>query len=95
MKGRKAQLGLLVSLAVAVTVSGVWVIQAERRARQVFVELEALNRERDRLQADWGRLQLEESAWATHPLIESLAREQLDLRQVDAGEVVLVVEPGP
>ena len=68
-------------------------IQVEHQARQLFVELEALNRERDRLQADWGRLQLEESTWATHPLIEALARERLNLHRVDAQDIVVVAEP--
>ena len=87
--------GLLALLAAAVAATGVWVIQVEHQARQFFVELESLNRERDRLQADWGRLQLEESTWATHPLIEAIARERLNLRQVGADEITLVAEPGP
>ena len=45
-------LGVLV-LAVSVTASGVWVIGAKHRARQLFIELEELNREQDRLQIDW------------------------------------------
>ena len=93
MTGRKLQLGFLVFLAVLVMGSGVLVIRAEHQSRQLFVELESLNRERDRLQADWGRLQLEESTWATHPLIEAIARDQLNLKQVEADEVILVAEP--
>ena len=93
MTGRKPLLAVLACCAAAVAASGVWVIQVEHQARQLFVELEALNRERDRLQADWGRLQLEESTWATHPLIEALARERLNLHQVDAEDIVVVAEP--
>ena len=79
MKRQYLQFGLILPLAVAVVISGVWVIEAKHQSRQLFVELEALNRERDRLQVDWGRLQLEQSTWATHPRIESLARERLSL----------------
>ncbi len=93
MTGRGLKLGAVAVLAVAVAASGVIAIQAEHQARQLFVELEALNRERDRLQADWGRLQLEESTWATHGLIEAVARERLNLRQLEADEIVLVAEP--
>lgn len=94
MTARGLQIGVLGLLVTAVTGTGVWVIQAEHQARQLFVELESINRERDRLQADWGRLQLEESTWATHMLIEAIARERLNLRQVDADEIILVAEPG-
>ena len=95
MTSRGLQFGLLAFLAAAVAATGVWVIQAEHQARQLFVELESLNRERDRLQNDWGRLQLEESTWATHPLIEAIARDRLNLRQVEADEIILVAEPDP
>ena len=93
MTARWLQFGALAVLAAAVTATGVVVIQVEHQARQLFVELESLNRERDRLQADWGRLQLEESTWATHGMIEAIARERLNLRQVDANEIILVAEP--
>lgn len=95
MTSRGLQFSVLALLAAAVTATGVWVVQVEHQARQLFVELESLNRERDRLQADWGRLQLEESTWATHPLIEAIARQRLNLRQVEADEITLVAEPGP
>ena len=79
-------------LAAAVVVSAVWVAITRHQARQLFIELEALNRERDRLQVDWGRLQLEQSAWAAHPRVESLAREEIGLDLPDQREVVLVTE---
>ena len=87
------QLGLISSLAVAVVVSSVWVIKAKHQSRQLFVELEELNRERDRLQIDWGRLQLEQSTWGTHPRIESLASQRLNLATPRPDEVVVIVEP--
>jgi cell division protein FtsL len=80
-------------LAAAVTASGVWVTGAKHRARQLFVELEELNREQDRLQIDWGRLQIEQSTWATHPRIESLARERLQLTTPADEQLVVVREP--
>jgi len=91
---QRVQLGLICSLAAAVVVSSVWVIKAKHQSRQLFVELEALNRERDRLQIDWGRLQLEQSTWGTHPRIESLALERLNLGTPVAEEVIVVAEPG-
>ena len=53
-----AELAAVLLLAAAVTASGVWVTDAKHHARQLFIELERLNREQDQLQIDWGRLQI-------------------------------------
>jgi cell division protein FtsL len=89
----KLQLGLCLPLAIAVVASAVWVTAVKHQARQSFIELEALNREHDRLQVDWGRLQLEESAWAAHPRIEALARERLGLDMPSSQQLVMLAEP--
>ena len=82
-------------VAVAVVVSGVLIVMAKHQSRQLFAELEALKREEARLQDDWGRLQLEQSTWATHPRIEALAGRQLELVVPDEDQVVIVTAPGP
>jgi cell division protein FtsL len=91
----RVELSLSIALALAVVASAVWVAAARHEARQLFIELEALNRERDRLQIDWGRLQLEESAWAAHPRVDTLAREQLSLSLPDQKSVVMIAEGTP
>jgi cell division protein FtsL len=88
-----AELAAVIVLAAAVTASGVWVTGTKHRARQLFVELEELNREQDRLQIDWWRLQIEQSTWATHARIEALARERLQLTNPSDEQLVLVAEP--
>jgi cell division protein FtsL len=93
MKHQLLELAAALLVACAVIASGIWVINAKHRARQLFVELEELNREQDRLQIDWGRLQLEQSTLATHPRIESLARERLQLITPPDGELIVVLEP--
>ena len=93
MRKQLLELAGVLGLAACVTISGVLVIGAKHRARQLFIELEELNREQDRLQVDWGRLQLEQSTWATHPRIESLARERLELTVPRDEQLVVVVEP--
>lgn len=87
--------GLVVaaSLAVAVVGSGLLLIRAEHDARQLFIEFEELGRERDRLQIDWGRLQIEQSTYATHARIESLARERLRLSAPVPRQIVVVTGP--
>jgi cell division protein FtsL len=92
-KNEQLQLSLCVPLAAAVVISAVWVVKTKHQSRQLFVELEALNRERDRLQVDWGRLQLEESTWGTHSRVETLARTRLSLDQPTPEQVLVVTEP--
>ncbi|HEX5048329.1 MAG TPA: cell division protein FtsL [Gammaproteobacteria bacterium] len=79
--------------ATAVTASGLWTVEAKHHARQLFITLEGLNREQDRLEIDWGRLQIEQSSLATHSRIEMLARERLQLTTPPDGQLVVVVEP--
>jgi cell division protein FtsL len=95
MSAGRLQLWLCLPLAVAVVGSAVWVAATRHEARQLFIELEALNRERDRLQIDWGRLQLEQSAWAAHPRIESVARDRLALGLPDQQSVVMIAGESP
>ena len=49
--------------------SAVATIWCKHRARELFVELEQLNAGRDELDAEWGRLQLEQSAWSTYAYV--------------------------
>ena len=60
-------------------VTGVGCVWAKHEARVRFVELRALERERDQLEIEWGKLRIEQSAWATHSRVENLAREELGM----------------
>ena len=80
---------VLVALVVA---SALGVVAAQHQSRRLYA---AYEREQSRAQAievEWGRLQLEQSTWATHGRVETLAREKLGMRQPPQGQV-LVVEP--
>jgi cell division protein FtsL len=87
------ELAFATSFAIAVVGSGLLLIGAEHDARQLFIELEELNREHDRLQIDWGRLQIEQSTYATHARIESLVRERLRLGAPQPEQIVVVTGP--
>ena len=77
-------------LAIALLASAIALVEMQHRHRALFVELQALERERDELDVEWGRLQLEQSTWATHERVESLARERLGLQVPPVEEIVLV-----
>jgi cell division protein FtsL len=93
MKPQILELGAALVLAAAVVASGAWVVRAKHEARRLFAELQELEREQDRLQIDWGRLQIEQSTWATHARIESLARERLALEEPSDAQTTIVVGP--
>ena len=79
-----------VSLIVLVMVSAIGVIYAKHRNRMLYVELRQLQSARDDLNVDWGRLQLEQSTWATHSRIEAVARKKLGMRTLNYGEVIIL-----
>ena len=45
----------------------------------MFVRLEKLNAERDSLDMEWGRLQLEQSYWSSHAFVERVANAKLQM----------------
>jgi cell division protein FtsL len=78
------------TLVIMIMASAVGVIYAKHRNRMLYVDLRELQSERDDLNIDWGRLQLEQSTWATHGRIEAVARKKLGMRNLDYNEVVIV-----
>jgi cell division protein FtsL len=92
MKKEAIELAGVLALAAAVVASGVWIVDAEHRSRQLFVAAEEQARELDRLQVDWGRLQIEQSTYATPSHIETLARQRLRLTEPDDDALVVVFD---
>jgi cell division protein FtsL len=67
-------------LWVSVLASATGAIYCKHRARELFVELERLNNGRDELEAEWGRLQIEQSFWSTYAYVENVASTKLQMR---------------
>jgi cell division protein FtsL len=81
---------LMLVLFLAVLGSALTVSYCAHWNRQLLNELYAELHIRDKSQAEWGRLVLEQSTWTAHNRIETLASEQLQMRIPDAGEVRMV-----
>ncbi len=81
-----------VLLALLLLISGIAVVYAKYASRKYFVELETLRAQRDALEVEWGRLQLEQGALATHWRLETLARERIGMR-MPAPDDVIVIRP--
>jgi len=77
-------------LAVGVLASAVLSVYARHESRTQFAELQQLNAERDELEVEWGKLQLEESLQSNHSKVEEMARKRIGMRIPSAVEVEVV-----
>jgi cell division protein FtsL len=77
-------------LWLAVLGSAVQVIYSRHQARDMFVHLEKINAERDSLEMEWGRLQLEQSFWSSHAFVERVANAKLQMNLPQTRDVRIV-----
>lgn len=66
-------------LLLAVMASAIAVVWARHQDRVSFVELTQLQNQRDALNVEFGRLELEQATWAAPGRIEEIARNQLGM----------------
>jgi cell division protein FtsL len=81
---------LLAVLLIANVASAIAVVYARHQHRQLFVSLSRLERERDELNIEFGRLQLEQATWAESNRIDQVARNRLGMVFPQADEIVVV-----
>ena len=84
-------LRLLIALLVLANVgSAIAAVYARHEHRQLFVALTRLERERDELNIEFGRLQLEQATWAESNRIDQIARSRLGMKFPETGDIVVV-----
>lgn len=81
---------MILTLAISTFLSALGVIYSKHQSRKSFVELTELQQHRDDLNTYWGRLQLEQSTWATHGRIEKIARTKLQMVIPDNRKIVRI-----
>jgi len=81
---------LVVVLILANVGSAIGVIYARHRHRVLFVELSRLEKARDELNVEFGRLQLEQATVAESNRIDQIARTRLGMKFPEATDVVVV-----
>lgn len=86
----RADLFLLITLVFAVVGTGIAVVHAKFQSRQLFVDLQDQRRDRDSVDMEWGRLQLELGTVGNPALMEKLARNRLDMRMPKPADVVVL-----
>ncbi len=78
------------SLILLVFISALAIVLTRHQSRKLFVELQALEKQRDAMDEEWGQLQLEQATWGTHVRIEELARRKLGMTVPSAEAMVLI-----
>jgi cell division protein FtsL len=84
--GKLLGLGLLIG----VVASGIAVVDQRQQSRRLFVALSALENQRDELNIEFGRLQLEQATWVESNRLEQVARNQLGMVFPGTGETVVI-----
>ena len=79
-------------LLLAVIASGVAVVWARHQDRVAFVQLSKLQNQRDALNVEFGRLELEQATWASPSRIEQIARGQLGMISPPPASVEMIHE---
>ena len=90
MSERQRILLIVTILFVVVMATAIGLVYSKHNTRKLFVELQLLNKEVVSLNTEWGRLQLEQSAWSDHGRIENIARERLDMVIPEAEQVAFI-----
>ena len=83
-------IGGVAMLAITVIATAIACVYARHESRKQFTALQVLIVERDTLEVEWGRLQIEQSTWSTHSRVERLARREMKMRNPAAAEIMVV-----
>lgn len=76
-----------VMLYVLVITLAVMVVANRHNSRQLFVELQQLQKDRDQLSANWSRLLLEQSTQLNQVYVEKHARDVLGMQKPPADTI--------
>ncbi len=87
MRNRSTIVWLLLVILTAMSI-----VYARHQSRALFVEWQAAETEADRLEVDWGRLQLEQATWAEAGRIETQARVRLNLEDKPTTDVLVIIK---
>lgn len=71
-------------------ISALAVVMVRHQNRVEFREVRVAEKLRDRLNDEWGRLQLEQATWSRHNLVEQAARQELGMVTPGPTDIVVV-----
>lgn len=79
-------------LLISVISSAMGSVWTRHESRKLFNELQQLESNRDAMNVEWGKLQLEQSTYTTHGKIEEAARKHLKMK-IPAAQQVMILKP--
>ncbi len=89
-----AKLLLIIILLIITFISAISVVYVKHYKRKLFVEIQQLEQQRDDMDIEWGKLQIEQNTQATYGRIERVAREKLHMVIPAAKDVIyLKIKP--
>lgn len=80
------------ALGLALVASALGLVHVRHESRVLFRDYARLLNVRDRLNVEWGRLQLEQATWAENGRIEQLARDELNMRSPEPDQIVVIAQ---
>lgn len=81
-------------LFVALIVSAMSLVYIRQQSRLAFIELHELDRQRDALDVEYGRLLLERATWSLNDMVAREAAERLSMHRPDPDSIVTLAAPG-
>lgn len=83
----------VVVLWLAVLASGLAVVYSTHLSRQLFAELDLLQRETNELHVEWGQFLLEQSTLGAFNRVETVASRRLGMHVPEQEQIVIVENP--
>jgi cell division protein FtsL len=77
-------------LLIAVVLCALSVVTSQHKARKLFIELQKEKEQAQKMDVEWGQLQLEQSTWATPARVEQIAVKKLQMHLPKHGQVQFV-----
>ena len=81
---------LIAVMLTAVIGSAIGAVYARQQHRLAYVELTRLENERDELNIEFSRLQLEQATWSETNRIEQVATEKLGMKFPEGADMVVI-----
>ncbi|MES2012622.1 MAG: cell division protein FtsL [Pseudomonadota bacterium] len=74
----------------ALIFSSLGLVNAQHKARKLYIELDQMSQASKQYEQEYGQLQLEQSTWAMHSRVERVATGQLQMQVPDPKRIQLV-----
>ena len=81
---------LIILLSIVVFANALAVVYVRQENRDVFREVVSREEQRDRLNSEWGQLQVEQATWARHDRVERVAKRDLHMIVPSFADVMVV-----